>query len=105
MSDYIRILLTTLVFCLVTTQFWNLKKPARNNNTDCYIVKAPDILKYLYFIVIGLGLIMLVIFSFFKMQDNQSVTTGHIYFAIVIVLIGELLLFLHTAGKSLLMVI
>ena len=55
-----------------------------------YIVTLPSALKYVYMAMFLLGIALFFIFLAFKVSGNESVTMGHLYFALVFATIGFL---------------
>lgn len=57
-----------------------------------YIVTLPSALKYVYMAMFLLGIALFFIFLAFKVSGNESVTMGHLYFALVFATIGLLVM-------------
>ena len=57
-----------------------------------YIVTLPSALKYVYMAMFLLGIALFFIFLAFKVSGNESVTMGHLYFALVFATIGFLVM-------------
>lgn len=53
-----------------------------------YIVRVPGALKYIYFVMFLLGIVMFIMFFFFKMKGNPTVTAGHIRLSLIVAAIG-----------------
>lgn len=53
-----------------------------------YIVTLPSALKYVYMAMFLLGIALFFIFLAFKVSGNESVTMGHLYFALAFAGIG-----------------
>ena len=53
-----------------------------------YIVRVPSALKHVYKAMFLLGIALFFIFLAFKVRGNESVTMGHLYFALVFATIG-----------------
>ena len=64
----------------------------KDQSAERYVVRAPLALKYVYTTMFFLGVILLVVFSFFMVIGNESVTMGHIRFALVFAGIGLLVM-------------
>lgn len=64
----------------------------KDQSAEHYVVRAPLALKYVYTAMFFLGVILLVVFSFFMVTGNESVTMGHIWFALVFAGIGLLVM-------------
>lgn len=60
----------------------------KNVSTTHYKVKAPAVLKYACMSQFFLGMIMLIIFSFFYVQGNETVEMGHLYVSSIFGAIG-----------------
>ena len=73
----------------------NRKKIAISGKTQSdaqYIVTLPSALKYVYMAMFLLGIALFFIFLAFKVSGNESVTMGHLYFALVFATIGLLVM-------------
>ena len=57
-----------------------------------FIVTLPSALKYVYMAMFLLGIASFFIFLAFKVSGNESVTMGHLYFALVFATIGLLVM-------------
>lgn len=57
-----------------------------------YIVTLPSALKYVYMAMFLLGIALFFIFLAFKVSGNESVTMGHLYFALVFATISLLVM-------------
>lgn len=53
-----------------------------------YVVKMPTALKYTYLVMFGVGIFLFVVFLFFFLQGNPTVTVGHLNFAVIFASIG-----------------
>lgn len=53
-----------------------------------YVVKIPSALKYTYLTMFGVGIFLFVVFLFFFLQGNPTVTIGHLNFAVIFASIG-----------------
>ena len=53
-----------------------------------YTVKVPEILIGMFQFWIGLGIVMFITFSIFKLKNNPTVTDGHIHIAIFAISVG-----------------
>lgn len=53
-----------------------------------YVVKMPAALKYTYLVMFGVGIFLFVVFLFFFLQGNPTVTVGHLNFAVIFASIG-----------------
>ena len=75
--------------------YLNRKKAAvsgRMQSDAQYIVTLPSALKYVYMAMFLLGIALFFIFLAFKVSGNESVTMGHLYFALVFATIGLLVM-------------
>ena len=73
----------------------NHRKPAvssKKQNDTQYVVGVPSALKYVYMAMFLLGIALFFIFLAFKVSGNESVTMGHLYFALVFATIGFLVM-------------
>lgn len=70
-----------------------------DQNQQLYVVKMPGLLKALCLIMIALGVIMFVIFLFFKLKGNPTVMNGHFYFSLGFSGLGVLLMIFATSWK------
>lgn len=71
--------------------YLNRKKAAvsgRMQSDAQYIVTLPSALKYVYKAMFLLGIALFFIFLAFKVSGNESVTMGHLYFALAFAGIG-----------------
>ena len=57
-----------------------------------YVVTLPSALKYVYMAMFLLGIALFFIFLAFTVSGNESVTMGHLYFALVFATIGLLVM-------------
>lgn len=53
-----------------------------------YVVRIPAMLKYVYFALFMMGVILFFVFLFFKLKGNPSITKGNFVTALVICAIG-----------------
>ena len=58
-----------------------------------YVVKMPTALKYTYLVMFGVGIFLFVVFLFFFLQGNPTVTVGHLIFAVIFASIGIVVTF------------
>lgn len=75
--------------------YLNRKKAAVNGRMQSdaqYIVTLPSALKYVYMAMFLLGIALFFIFLAFKVSGNESVTMGHLYFALIFATIGLLVM-------------
>lgn len=59
-----------------------------NISTTHYRVKAPSVLKYACMSQFILGLIMVLVFSYFYLKGNETVEMGHLYVSSIFGAIG-----------------
>lgn len=64
------------------------KKIDENISTTHYKVKAPAALKYACMSQFVLGMIMFILFGYFYLKGNETVSMGHLYFSSIFGLIG-----------------
>ena len=64
-----------------------------------YIVKAPGILKGMFFFWFCLGLIMFSVFLFFRLKNNPTVTNGHLGIAMFACGVGVVGMILSTTWR------
>ena len=66
-------------------------KSVSGDNTN-YVVRIPAMLKYVYFALFAMGMLLFFVFLFFKIKGNESITTGNFVTALVICTIGLLVM-------------
>lgn len=57
-----------------------------------YIVRVPSALKYVYMVMFVFGIVLFIVFLFFKVKGNASVTMGHLWFSLIFAGIGLLVM-------------
>lgn len=62
-------------------------KSVSGDNTN-YVVRIPAMLKYVYFALFAMGMLLFFIFLFFRIRGNESITTGNFVTALVICAVG-----------------
>lgn len=85
---YIVIAIVLGVIGEVISHLSSSKTTDENISTTHYKVKAPAVLKYACMSQFFLGMIMLIIFSFFYVQGNETVEMGHLYVSSIFGAIG-----------------
>lgn len=66
-------------------------KSVSGDNTS-YVVRIPAMLKYVYFAMFAMGMLLFFIFLFFRIRGNKSITTGNFVTALVICAVGLLVM-------------
>ena len=64
-----------------------------------YIVKIPDVLKYISLFLFALGIIMFITFLISKLRGNPTATNGHLWLSLVVAAIGILIMILVAQWK------
>lgn len=86
-------LVSVIILAITNSIIGSLKDKKKQAITErkeqgIYTVKVPEILIGMFKMWIGLGIVLFITFSAFKLKNNPTVTTGHIIFALVIIGIG-----------------
>lgn len=83
----------TMMIISVTINYLDQRgtKSVSGDNTN-YVVRIPAMLKYVYFALFAMGMLLFFVFLFFKIKGNESITTGNFVTALVICTIGLLVM-------------
>lgn len=76
-------------------EYLNHRKAGVNGRTQHdtqYVVRVPSALRYVYMTMFLLGTGLFLVFLIFKVNGNDSVTMGHLYFSLVFAGIGLLVM-------------
>lgn len=95
MGEIIKFLIYAISMCaieLVINSLYNRKSITDNagQNEFHYVLKIPGALKYTCMAFFILGLCMFCIFFVFKLQNNPTVTNGHLWMCLGVMAIGLL---------------
>ena len=95
MGEIIKFLIYAISMCaieLVINSLYNRKSITDNagRNEFHYVLKIPGALKYTCMAFFILGLCMFCIFFVFKLQNNPTVTNGHLWMCLGVMAIGLL---------------
>lgn len=64
-----------------------------------YVVRIPLALKAVYFSMFVVGMFLFIVFLFFKVNKNPTITVGHLRFALIFAGIGLVVMFLSTKWR------
>ena len=95
---YIIYAITIGVIYFVINRLNNRSIPSGNGHGR-YAVTIPAAVKYVYFSLFLLGMMLFAVFLIFKMKGNTSIKSGNFCFALIISVIGLLVMILSTRWK------
>lgn len=86
----IRFVVYAVALCIIYLVIDRLNHKGISDNADSssYVVKMPNALSYVYLVFFLMGLLLFVVFLFFKLKGNPSITTGNFVFALIFSAIG-----------------
>ena len=92
MGDVIKFLVMLVFFFITERIIHNIHKSKINENeTDTnYIITFPKAFVYVFSMICIAGIVLFIIFFAIKMSGNETVTEGHLWFAMIFSAIGAL---------------
>lgn len=86
-----RFLVYIVTMCILSALINHLDKrgiKSLGKDGTNYVVRIPAMLKYVYFSLFAMGVLLFFVFLFFKSKGNPSITNGNFITALVICAIG-----------------
>lgn len=97
-SDLIRFIVyaASMGILYSVISFLNKRNTPSETDRQQYVVKMPDALKYVYFSMFLMGIILFVVFLFFRLKGNPSITSGNFWLALTVCFIGLYVMIMST---------
>ena len=93
MGDIIKFIVAAITFYIIEKLVHDIHKTKVNENeTDTnYSMTLPKAVIYFFSTMFILGMILFITFFIFKMIGNESITGGHLWFALIFSMIGAVI--------------
>lgn len=96
LAEIIRYIVTSVFMAAITAIVASLRNrkvlPKEGETADRFTVCMPRVLSRVYWVMLILGSIMLITFTYFRLTGNTTVTNGHVVISLCLMAIGILVM-------------